>query len=391
MSADRASSALPLLYGVAGLAGCAIGLFGTLTSTLLADAGWSEVEVGQNGSVFFLCMMAAAPPAAAALRRWGLRETLAAGLLLAAASALCFPLAHGPQAWTALRALLGLGVGGYMIAGQTALATLAGAGRRAAASGLQALAFGLGVGLGPLLGAALYPHSPVAAFGAGAAAMLLGQGLVWRLPARPPAPSAPADFGLWRRVSLPLHAVFAYGAAEATLVSLFPVFMRSRGYEIGEMGVAFGAFVAGSLVSVVPVTRAAGRWGMRRAMGGCAAGGVAACVALGLLPAAAPGWLVGSVSAAAGAAVGPLFALALAAIGDALPAERLPGGTALFTVAFGLGSLGAPWLSGLAMQAWGDAHLFTLTAALLAVLLLRLALDLQRAPQPGAHIARAQE
>lgn len=374
------------LYGLAGLAGGAIGLFGTLVAALLAAAGWPEAAVGSNGSVFFLFVMLAGPLGGLMMRRAGVRAALAAGLALTAASALAFALAHGATPWTVLRAAMGLGVGLYMVGGQAALGLLAAPGRRGAASGMQALAFGVGMGLGPLLGAALYPLSPLLAFGAGALLLVLAQGLVLRLPAMRLPPAGPGTVpASWRRVTLPLHAVLAYGAAEATLMTLFPVFMLGRGHGMAAMGAAFAAFVAGSLASVVPVTRAADRHGVPAVMAACAALGVAACVGIDGLPPQAPPWLLGGLAALAGAAVGPLFPLALAALGALLPPERLSHGTAWFTTAFSVGSLGAPWLAGLAMQHWGAAHLFTLTALLLAALLLRLvaALWRQRAGHGG--------
>jgi MFS family permease len=368
------------MYAIAGLAGCAIGLFGVLVAALLARAGWSEVEVGRNGSLFFLCVALAAPLAGALMRRSDGRAVLAAGLALAAASAIAFPLLPGDATWTLLRAILGLGVGLYMVAGQTALTALAPEGRRATASGLQALAFGVGVGVGPLIGAAIEPLSPALAFGAGAFALLAGQCLVLRLPPLRVPAHAPADPGLWRRVLLPLHAVFAYGSAEATLVSLFPVFMLRAGHDLAGTSTALAAFVAGSLLSVLPVTRAADRWGAPRAIGACAALGAVASATLTALPPHTSAWSVAIVSGVAGAAVGPLFPLALGALGASLHGERRAAGTAWFTMAFSLGSLCAPWLAGLAMRHWGAEHVFSLTTLLLASLLLHLLWRSLRAP-----------
>jgi MFS family permease len=377
----QALPALNALYGLSGMAGFGLGLFGTLIAALLHDAGWREVEVGRNASLFFLCVIVAAPLAGKLVRWRSARFVLGLGLGLTALSALLFPLTEGDAAWTGLRAMMGLGQGLYMVAGQTLLNSLVDDTRRGAANGVHALAFGLGVGAGPLAGAALYAVSPMVAFGCGAALLALSQVAVWAVLPACAGDQAMPDFKLWRRVSLPLHAILTYGVAESTLMGLFPIFMLAQGHSVGDMSLAFAAFVLGSLLATLPVTQGGDRIGHARMLGVCAAVGLGACLAMVALPPHSPPWMLGVISCAMGAALGPVYPLALALMGRTLAREQLAGGSALFTVAFSVGSLCAPWLASLAMRRWGDAHLFSLTAALLILLLLRLFLS---APVPTA-------
>jgi MFS family permease len=362
--------ALAALCSVSFLAGVAMGLFNPLISLLMAQHHVSDVLIGANSTLFFLFVMLAAPCAAYLLRQVGARAAMAGGLLLTAVSAAQIPLHDDLSAWFVLRAAMGAGVGLYMISGQTALNQLASDRRRTLLNGIHALAFGLGLGVGPLAGAALYGVSPVLAFGAGAGVMLLGlPGVLIFLPLLRSAPPQ-GQAGLLRTLSLPLHGVFAYGVAEATLMSLYPVFLLRQGYSVGQIGFAFSVFVAGSMLSTLPLAHLADRVGRERVLLGCALVGVVSTAALVLAKQIV---LVVVLSFVAGASIGPLFAVSLALLAQLLARDQLAAGSALFTTAFGLGSMIAPLSGALIMQHFGSAHVFSLTMLLLALLLLRIA------------------
>jgi MFS family permease len=375
-AADRpeVSAFAPLLLAAA-LAGSALGLFNPLIAAQLMAAGHDKVAIGANSTLFFLCILLSAPLAAWLIGRLGLRRVLALGMVLTALAAAPFPWTQGLATWSVLRALMGVGLGLYMIAGQSTLNTLASERHRAAMSGGYALCFGLGMGLGPLLGAQLYTIAPELAFGAGAVLLLCG--LPWVLRALPATRVATATprMALLRRLSLPLHSVFAYGAAEATLMTLYPVFMLERGQTLGELSIAFGAFIVGGLLATLPVTRCADRFGCERVLLTCAALGVLS--SLGLIGASGLAAIT-TCAVLMGASLGPMFALALAMVGSTLSREELPAGSALFTTAFSLGCILAPFITGVLMQALGPQHVFSLTLLLLLGLLVRLI----KAPAP---------
>jgi MFS family permease len=363
------SPALATLCMVSFLAGVAMGLFNPLISTLMAQHHISDVLIGANSTLFFLFVLLAAPCSTYLQRHLGARATMASGLLLSAASAVQIPLYNDLFAWFALRAAMGVGVGLYMISGQTALNQLAHESRRAVLNGCHALAFGVGLGSGPLVGAALYEVSPILAFAVGAGLMLLGlPGVLAFLPLlRSTTPRFQSS--LLRTLSVPLHGVFAYGVAEATLMSLYPVFLLRQGYSVGQIGLAFSVFVAGGILSTLPLTRLADRSGCERVLFGCALIGVLSTT---VLVQAKSILLVTVLSFVAGASLGPVFAVSLALLAQLLPRDQMPAGSALFTTAFSLGSMIAPMSVALIMQYFGRGHIFSLAMALFAVLSLRL-------------------
>ncbi|MDV3243009.1 MAG: hypothetical protein LOY00_14785, partial [Methylocaldum sp.] len=79
-------------------------------------------------------------------------------------------------------------------------------------------------------------------------------------------------------------------------------------------------------------------------------------------------YVAGGAAFATGLTLGPVFALALALLARILSRADLPGGTALFTAAFAVGSAGGPWLSAWIMRHGGGQHLFTPSMALFGML-----------------------
>ena len=416
------------LYTVSLLSGLTLGLFNPLASAYLLERDASEMAIGTNATLFFLGVTLATPVASGLIARIGNRWTMAIGMSLTSTAALMFPMGEllpspasvadrlaGLLPWLkalgwldflreingeasrrfVLRAVMGLGVGLYMVGGQTALNTAAPLERRALVSGLHALMFGIGLGLGPLLGSWLYQLGPELAFGVGAAIIfagipIVGVGLYDSGPVR-----AATCAGVLSRIRLPLHGAFAYGFAEATLVSMFPVYVLTRGFTVVQMGVAFSAFVIGGILGTLPTAHWGDRYGRERILCGCVAIGVAALTVLALEVSYE---VLMAVAFLAGASLGPVFALSLALVGEALPRHDLATGSAWFTAAFSLGCTAAPASSALIMATAGDRHLFTLTIALFGVFLIRLLIDPRvwkgshlGQERPGAQPARQGE
>ncbi len=99
----------------------------------------------------------------------------AAGLVVAAAA---------PALPVLLAAMAGVGLGlGLLLPGNLAQISLRAGGAQAAAAGVNALAQGLGMALGPIAGAALHRVSPQAPYLAAAAALACVALLAWRAPA----------------------------------------------------------------------------------------------------------------------------------------------------------------------------------------------------------------
>lgn len=361
---------LMVLYTVALLAGTAVGLFNPVISLRMKEAGFSDIVIGTASSLFFIGVIVVAPMASYVTRRCSLRAVLAIGLAVAGIGSTLFPMAQSLEHWVLFRLVLATGIGFYLIGGQSAVNTLAPKENRSLISGLYALSFGFGMGVGPMGAAALFSVEPQWAFYACALILWLGVPMVmFGLPSEASKRLIPLERSQIRQMGVPMHAVFAYGVAESILMSLFPIAMVDRGLTVTEMSIAFSIFVLGGLISTLPVTRLADIYGQERVLATCAAIGALGSLAMALSSSTAT-TMVASILT--GAALGPVFALALAIVGRLLPTEQLPAGSAFFTIAFCIGSAIAPFFAALLISEWGSKHLFTLSSILFASLLIRI-------------------
>src|SRR6185369_8052483 len=129
------------------------------------------------------------------------------------------------------------------------------------------------------------------------------------------------------------------------------------------------AVIVGVLVSQVPMGRAADRFGKRRTLFVCAC---ALAVAFALMSAAQTWKGFIPTAVVTGAMAGGLYPLGLAIVGSIVRRERLGAANALFSLAFGIGSLTGPAVSGLAMTHLGPRWLFYLPIILTSLFVVEL-------------------
>jgi MFS family permease len=131
------------------------------------------------------------------------------------------------------------------------------------------------------------------------------------------------------------------------------------------MGAIITAVIIGTIVSQVPIAHVADRFGKRKTLLVCTIllGGVFA-----IFPLHSNWRLFLATGAVAGALAGSLYPIGLALIGDVVRKERLGSANSTFSLAFGLGSLAGPSISGLAMTHFDNPRwLFYLPSVLSAV------------------------
>ena len=363
------ASGLPALYIVAFLSGISLGLFNPFISTLMKQNGLNDIVIGANSTLYFFIIAIITPSVPNGLRKVGLRRIMILGFLLMGISAPIFPLTTNLFIWFIVRALMGLACCLYLISGQTAINYFCNNRNRAIVNGLYALAFSLGFGLGPVMGAAVYNLSPEITFLLGSGLILSGIIVVYfGLPEKKVKFQKPR-LRIINKLKLPLQGSFTYGFSVATLVSLYPLYLLEQNYSVDRIGYIFGLFILGGLISTVPVTHLADRMGKIKVLSGSVIVVIISVIGLSLLenPQITP-----FLAFISGIGMSPIFPLSLALIGSKVRVEELSSGSALFTSIYSAGCTAGPILSAIVMTLMGTRYIFTLMLILFIFFLLSL-------------------
>jgi len=361
------SKPLKTLYIIALLAGIGVGTFNPLVSVFFEQHSVDTVLIGAIASLFFLMIAIAAPLVERILRSSGIRRTMTIGFAITGISAIIFPLQNDIWLWFGIRLIMGIGSAFYMIAGQAALNHYANDKNRAFINGIYGLTFGIGMGIGPIIGPILYSQAPFIAFAAGGLLLISGIAVVyWGIPKSTATLVHPSS-GLLGRLKIPLAAVFAYGFAEAALLTMYPVYLMRLNFTTEQLGWSVGLFIIGGMFSTLPFSHLGDRIGHTRILTLSVSLGIIGLILILLSEDIA--YKMG-FSMVAGAGFGPVFVLALALLGDILKKTDLPAGSALFTAVFSLGSTYGPWISSLSLEHFGMQHVFTPTISIFVLFIL---------------------
>jgi MFS family permease len=235
---------------------------------------------------------------------------------------------------------------------------------RARRMSYYALVIGIGWAAGPLAGALLSrirPEVPfIGCFVLSVLAALLAASLIKKAPLGSHHGEDILSV-LSSNLIVPISAGALYGYLMSSLVTLFPLYLKL--IKVPETGMAaiITAVIIGTIISQVPIGHAADRFGKRKTLLICTVllGGVFALMSLHT------DWrLFLATGLLCGAFAGSLYPIALALIGQAVRKERLGAATSTFSLAFGIGSLIGPSVSGLAMAHLDPKWLLYLPALL---------------------------
>ncbi len=376
------------LYLISFVSGFSMGIFNPLISLVMKAAGIETTLIGWNSTWYYLAVALGAPLAGKLIRSFGIRKVITAGLILTGLCTPLFPLTDNLILWFVIRGLMGLGVSFYMIGGQTGLNEFADERMRGTTTALHAGMFGLGFAVSPLIGTQIYAHFPKLAFLVGGCMVLSGIfAVLLCLPdSKHVEAAAPAQKGLFRRISIPLHAVFLYGAIEGILVSIYPVYLVDLGFSEQETGLALTLFIVGSALGMLPVSWLGDRLGKLRVLFCSSILGAATLILLVMFP---DRMVVFLSTGIIGLTIGTFFPLTLALLGELVRSHELAPASAQFTAAFSYGCAAGPVISTYTMKQWGDQHIFLLVTVLLGLLILRSLVSLFR-PSPAASLSTSQ-
>lgn len=361
------SKAFSAIYLSIGLSYVGVGLVAPLIPILLAGHGENSLIVGLIGTTMFTAFTLASFPVGAVTDRIGPKPMLVGGLIVYGAAILLFAFIKVTWLFFAVRAIEGVGASAISVATETMINRLSKPDERARRMSYYALAIGIGWAAGPLTGALLYgirPEVPfIGCFVLSVLAALLAASLIKKAPIGS-RHGEPVLSVLSSNIIVPISAGALYGYLMSSLVTLFPLYLK-REIKVPEAGMAaiITAVIIGTIVSQVPIGHAADRFGKRKTLLICTVllGGVFALMSLH------SDWrLFLATGVLAGALAGSLYPIGLALIGQIVKKERLGAATSTFSLAFGVGSLIGPSVSGLAMTHFDNPKWLLYLPALLS-------------------------
>lgn len=341
-----------------------VGLVAPLISIVLAEHGANSVIVGLVGTTMFTAFTLASFPIGAWIDRFGPKQFLIWGLVIYGVSLALFAFIDSIALFFVLRFIEGIGAAAISVATETMIGQLSQPHERAQRMSYYALSVGLGWALGPLAGALLFgvqhglPFYACCLFSVLAAiAVTIFVPHLNKHGHHPEVSFKQFSTAL----VVPISSGALYGYLMSSLVTLFPLYLKNLGISETSMGSIITAVIIGTILSQVPIGRAADKFGKRRVLFVCAL--IVASV-FAVMPMSSNWHSFLITGTLLGAAAGSFYPVGLSIIGESVRPQRLGAANALFSLLFGIGSLVGPTLSGFAMNRFGNAWLFYLPAIL---------------------------
>jgi MFS family permease len=333
--------------------GVTFGIATPLLSLLIERAGHGAIMAGANTAFGVVAVVLVAPFVPRLVRALGVLGAMYAGITLSTVAILLFPMTDNIWLWFVFRFFLGAGMAVLWVVGETWLNAVASPGNRGLISGIYSTLLGVGFAAGPLViaGAGVEGHMP---FTVGA--MLL---LVSALPlvlARRLAPRGVGDedHGLLRTLTMApliMAAVFVCGFIDMAILALLPLYGLRAGLDEQSALVLLTVLISGTTVMQLPIGWIADRQGRFRLLVVCAAVGTASPL---LVP-----WALGNdallwpVLFVWGGTTVSLYTIGLAMLGERFGPDLLPAANAMMVIAYCVGGIVGPPVTGATMEAWG--------------------------------------
>ena len=352
--------------------GLTIGMAAPLIAVTMAAAGAGNALVGVNAGMPALAVLMTAPLVPRLIAGVGMVWAMVLGCLLSALALALFPLLDTVPSWFVLRFATGAGLAVQWVASETWLSRVAVPESRGRSVACYAAMWGVGLAGGPVM-------LQVTGIGGGlpfvVVAFLILIAALPPIAARASVPDGPArsdgggwSWALFRVAPATIFAGFTTGFVEISLVTLMPLYGQSAGMTRSEAVMTVSALAIGGVIWQLPLGWLADRLSAGRVLLLAAAGGIAAALAVDLTfgTMTAESVAQGDVVGVGGGVLWPIlflwgglmssfYTLGLMQIGQKFGAADLPHATVLFIMAYTVGTVFGPTLSGVALDMW-PAH-----------------------------------
>ena len=364
-SAERRASLIAILSACAAFA-IGMGLTLPLLSLILERRGFPGSVNGLNLATAGLAAFLVTPQVPRLMRTFGTATFMSGALILSAVSLLSLFQVQTLWSWFPVRFGLSVGLNGLFVASEFWINQLATDANRGRYISLYGACISGGFGVGPAILSVLGTRG-VAPFAIGSAMLLLA--LVPVLMARKAAPQldeapGPSTLTVLRTAPAILSAAFVFGAIDAGMGGLFPVYAVRSGYSETHAALAITAMSIGSFAFQYPLGILADRMNRRSLLIICASTGIAGAV---LTPfAVATPILVYALLFFWGGIIMGVYTIGLTILGERFKGRELASANATYVMLYAIGLLGGPMVEGVALDLWNPNGLMVVLAAISA-------------------------
>lgn len=360
-----------VLIVMVAIAGFSQGMLLPVLAIMLDKIGVPPSLNGLNAAALYIGILLASPFIEKPVRRYGYKPIIVAGLVIVMGSVILFPFWQVFWFWFILRIIVGIGDNMLHFATQVWITSTSPEAKRGRNIALYGLAFGLGFGIGPLMTRLLSVNEFLPFIIATCASLLAWLFLISLKNEWPDNEFETASgLGTWAKykevIRLSWFALlpgFGYGFLEASLHGNFPVYAIRSGIMIEWVSILLPAFVAGSLLTQLPLGMLGDRIGRRKLLLYITFLGFVSFLGAIFVEFSMTLLLLSFIMT--GAIVGSLFSLGITYMADLLPRGLLPTGNVMAGVFFAVGSICGPLVGGLFIEWFERGSLYYSMAGML--------------------------
>jgi len=352
IAVDRPHFSLAAILTACIAYGIGMGLTLPLLSIVLERMGEPGSVNGLNLATAGLASVAVAPYVPRAMAKIGTAEVLALALAVAACALIAIYYVPKLWLWFPVRFLLSSGLNALFVIAEFWINRLATAQNRGRYIALYSLCFAGAYGIGPAL-LQVTGTRGIVPFAVGAGLLLAA--ILPVLFARRTAPRIEHAFdssviSVVRAAPAIFAAAFVFGAVDAGMAGLIPVYAMRKGYTEAHAALCVTAMALGSIVFQYPIGALADRMRKRNLL--------ALCTATGIVGAALTPFVVDSplllylVLFVWGGLILGVYSIGLTMLGQRFEDSELANANAGFVILYSLGLLAGPLGEGVALDAW---------------------------------------
>lgn len=379
MSAARRGSLAAILAACIAYGG-GMGLTLPLLALILERLHVPGSLNGLNIATAGLAALAVTPFVPGWIVRFGVAQFLALALCVAAASLLAIYFVPNLWLWFPARFVLSAALNTLFVISEFWINQLADEKNRGRYVALYATCVQSGFGIGPLILIFIGTRG-ILPFALGAGLLLVG--LIPVLLARHAAPrleetSTASMSSLMRLAPVAIAGALVYGALDAGLVGLLPVYAVRSGYGEAQAALTVTAFSLGSIVFQYPLGWLADRMNRLHLLALCASTGVVGAAVTPFI--IHTPWLFYALFFLWGGLILGVYSGSLTLLGEQFRGAELARANAGFVMAYSVGLLLAPPLEGAALDAWNPHGLLAVLGGISGAYVLFLMWQARRDP-----------